>query len=339
MRAIKPLRAMNLNVFYLKILKDHSNKLKYAHYKQMISAQSLRIFHEPLLIIGAISGIYIAIHFGGLEGSALIVIMVFFLRIMTGLNQAQSEYQRLVKEQSALMSLTKNLNLAEEKAEASSGQKECPASINTLSFQKVSFYHEAHKVLNQLDVTFDSNQLTVIMGESGSGKTTILDLLTRFITPSKGKIIINNTIDLNQIDVNSWRKHIGLVPQDIFLFNSSLRDNILLERKDFTDKNIYNALKKAGAYDFVTSLKGQLDYQVGENGQHLSGGQKQRLSIARAILHNPTILILDEPTSALDFNTERNLFKTFKNLSKNMIVIVASHNKELRHYADQCINI
>ncbi len=335
-RAIKPLRAMKLEAFYLGRLSKGSKELKQAHYQNMLSSQSLRIFHEPLLVISAVLGIYIAIHFAGLEGSALIAIMIFFMRIMTGLNQAQTEYQRLVKEQSALNSLTNTLNIAQNQAEVSHGTKECPSKIASFAFHNVTFTHGEKVILNRINIDFSQNTLTVLMGESGSGKTTILDLLSRFIEPKEGQILVNG-MNINDISIESWRENLGFVPQDVFLFNDTIRENILMGRSDFTDDDINRALEKSGASDFVNSLEGQLDYAVGENGQRLSGGQRQRIAIARAVIHSPGILILDEPTSALDSETEQALFTTFRTLSENMIVIMASHNKAVQEYAGNCI--
>ena len=256
---------------------------------------------------------------------------------MTGLNQAQSEYQRLVREQSALSSLTHTLSQAKKRIEKPQGKQKCPDSITSLTFQNISFSYKKVNVLNKINFTIRSKQLTILSGKSGSGKTTVLDLITRFIEPTEGQILINDSINLNHTSLKSWRSRIGFVPQDVFLLNETIRENILMGRLEFTDNDIYSALKKAGAYNFVNDFEDQLDYRVGENGQHLSGGQKQRIAIARAILHNPDVLVLDEPTSALDYTTEQSLFTTFKKISETMIVIMATHNTELRNYADQSI--
>ncbi len=337
-QAIKPLRAMASENHYIDRLNTYSKDLKNAHFKQMISGQSLRIFHEPLMVVAAIIGIYLATNIGGIEGSALIVIMVFFMRIMTGLNAAQSEYQRLVKEESALWSITKVIKDTQEQAENTGGTDDPPHPIQFITFDGVSFHHGENPILQNIDSVFKKATFILLMGHSGSGKTTILDLLSGFVSPSSGQILINET-PFNDIKKVAWRKKIGFLPQEVFLFNESVKDNILMGRHDISDKDIWAALKESGAEDFVISLDNGLNTLVGENGRRLSGGQKQRIAIARAIVHKPEILILDEATSALDKETESALLDTFKTLSTKMMVIMASHSQAATAYADIVITL
>ncbi len=337
-QGIKPLRAMALENFFLNRLYSLSKELKISHYRQMLSGQSLRIFHEPLMVIGAILGIFLAMKFGNLEGSSLIVIMVFFLRIITGLNTAQSEYQRGIKEESALWSLIQTIQTTKKLIEKDTGKVNCPHPINLISFQDVSFSHGQNEVLKNVSLLFKKQTFTVLMGQSGSGKTTILDLLSGFIVPSKGKILINN-MHLNDIKKQDWRKKIGFMPQEVFLFNETIRDNILMGRTHLSDEDIWNSLYEAEASDFVKNLPDGLGTYVGENGRRLSGGQKQRIAIARAIVNKPEILLLDEATSALDTRTQKELLSTFKRLSKKMMVIMVSHSEMALKYSEQIIRI
>lgn len=174
------------------------------------------------------------------------------------------------------------------------------------------------------------------MGESGSGKTTILDMICRFYSPSEGKILANG-IEIENINLEEWRKNIGFVTQEVFLFNGTIAENISMGRENIPEDSIYMAIKMAGLEAYINSLPEGIYSHVGESGRMLSGGQRQRISIARAIVTHPQILLLDEPTSALDKETEKSLLETFKTLSQNMIVIMASHNPVVQDYTN-CIH-
>src|SRR5690606_29259003 len=153
-------------------------------------------------------------------------------------------------------------------------------------------------------VLFRSGQTVALVGQSGSGKSTIANLVTRFYDVNEGQIKIDG-IDIREISKYSLRGLMGLVTQDSILFNDTVRNNIGLGKEDATDEEIIDALKIANAWEFVKVLPEGLDFNIGDSGNKLSGGQKQRLSIARAVLKNPPIMILDEATSALDTESER----------------------------------
>lgn len=335
-RIIKPMRAMQLQQYYVQSLFSESNKLRYAHYKTLFASHTLRIFYEPLFIISAVVSIYVAVEFLDVFGSELVLMMVFFVRIMTALNHAQIEYQSLVREQSAFTSLTRSLAKMQGMVEELDKGKAPPADVQGIFFEDVGFAHDKERVLDGLNMRFEEKSLNIVMGESGAGKTTILDLLARFSDPHTGQILVHTT-PLRTINRKDWRAKLGFVPQDIFLLNTTIRENVLLGRTGLSDDEVWEALRQVGAYDFVASAKKGLSFAVGENGQRLSGGQKQRLLLARAIIHRPAILLLDEPTSALDAGTGHGVMVTLKELSQKMIVVMATHNKSAGEFADQVI--
>ena len=196
----------------------------------------------------------------------------------------------------------------------------------TIEFKNVSFhYNEENKnVLNNINLKIEKGEKLALVGPSGGGKTTICHLIPNFYKASEGEILIDG-IKNTDLTLDSLRKNIGIVQQDVFLFNGTIGENILYGRLDATYEEMVEASKKARIYDYVCSLEDGFDTQIGERGVKLSGGQKQRLSIARVFLKNPSILILDEATSALDNTTEILIQEALDELCKGRTTIVVAH--------------
>ncbi|GAB1542280.1 hypothetical protein NUACC21_49540 [Scytonema sp. NUACC21] len=195
-----------------------------------------------------------------------------------------------------------------------------------LHFKEVSFTYAGHEklVLNDLNLFIPRGTTLALVGASGAGKSTLADLLPRFYDPTSGCITIDDT-DLRDFDIQSLRRAMGIVSQDTFLFNNSVRYNISYGRPEATEEEIIEAAKQANAYEFICKLPQGFDTLIGDRGVMLSGGQRQRLAIARALLQNPEILILDEATSALDTVSERLVQAAIEQLSKNRTTLVIAH--------------
>jgi len=195
----------------------------------------------------------------------------------------------------------------------------------TISFRDVSFsYEESDVVLKDVSFTIHKKETAALVGHSGAGKSTIINLILKFYEPTTGDILLNNRSYKN-LDHKFVRDNISLVFQENELFSTSIRENVQYGTPHATEKDIIRALKLANAYDFVMNLPKKLDSQVGERGVRLSGGQKQRIQIARAILKNAPILILDEATSSLDAKSEKEVQDALENLMKDKLVIVIAH--------------
>ena len=216
--------------------------------------------------------------------------------------------------------------------------KDLEAFTELIDIKNVSFKYDEDWVLKDFSIKVPKGKTVALVGQSGSGKSTIANLLTRFYDVNEGKICIDG-IDIKQLTKKSLRGHLGLVTQDSILFNDTVRNNLLLGNKDATDEDIIQALKVANAWEFVKDLEGVLDFNIGDSGTNLSGGQKQRLSIARAVLKNPPIMILDEATSALDTESERLVQKALENMMKNRTSIVIAHRLSTIQNADEIIVI
>ena len=194
-----------------------------------------------------------------------------------------------------------------------------------IRFQNVSFrYNDDREILDNITLNIKKGDILALVGPSGGGKTTICHLLPRFYRAEEGAIFIDGK-DISTLTLESLRKNIGIVQQDVFLFNGSIRDNILYGRLDATEEEIIEAAKRANIHDYVMTLPEGYDTQIGERGVRLSGGQKQRLSIARVFLKDPAILILDEATSALDNTTEILIQQALDELCKGRTTIVVAH--------------
>ena len=207
---------------------------------------------------------------------------------------------------------------------------------NSITLNKVSFKYEDELVLKDFSIKVPKGKSIALVGQSGSGKSTIANLVTRFYDVNEGTIEIDGT-DIRDVTKHSLRNLMGLVTQDSILFNDSIKNNILLGKEDATDDEIIEALKIANAWEFVKDLPNGIDTNIGDSGGKLSGGQKQRLSIARAVLKNPPIMILDEATSALDTESERLVQLALENMMKNRTSIVIAHRLSTIQNADQII--
>lgn len=208
-----------------------------------------------------------------------------------------------------------------------------------INFEKVSFsYEEGKQVLNDISFKVPKGTVTALVGSSGSGKSTIAGLSATFLNPKSGLITIDKQ-DVSKIKLNSYRKHLGVVLQDEFLFEGTIRENILFPRPNATEAELQNAVKAAYVNEFTDRFDDGLDTLIGERGVKLSGGQRQRLAIARAILANPKIIILDEATSSLDTESEALIQKSLSELMKERTTIVIAHRLSTIKQADQILVI
>ncbi|WP_020616569.1 ABC transporter ATP-binding protein [Paenibacillus daejeonensis] len=206
-----------------------------------------------------------------------------------------------------------------------------------IRFNHVTFgYEQGRTILNNIDLTIKAGETLAFVGPSGAGKTTICSLLPRFYEVQEGSITIDG-MDIRQLKLNSLRKHIGIVQQDVFLFSGSIRENIAYGQLDATDEQIWEAARRASLDEMINRMPEGMNTIIGERGVKLSGGQKQRLSIARMFLKNPPILILDEATSALDTETEALIQQSLAELSVGRTTLVIAHRLTTIKNADRII--
>ncbi|VAV84784.1 Efflux ABC transporter, permease/ATP-binding protein, partial [hydrothermal vent metagenome] len=258
-----------------------------------------------------------------LDASLFIVYMGLAYNILTPAKAISKASYSVKKGNAAAERVLEILNTSSPLKDKSNAinKKEFTTSI---ALENVSFKYEDDLVLNNFTITVKKGKTIALVGQSGSGKSTIANLVTRFYDVNEGKITIDGE-DIRDLTKHSLRNLMGLVTQDSILFNDTIKNNILLGKENASDEQVIEALKIANAWEFVKDLPNGIDTNIGDSGNKLSGGQKQRLSIARAVLKNPPIMILDEATSALDTESERAVQIALENMMKNRTSIVIAH--------------
>ena len=206
----------------------------------------------------------------------------------------------------------------------------------SIEFKDVSFDYGEGEILKNINLTLKSGEVIALVGPSGAGKSTLASLIPRFYDPSKGEILFDGK-NLKELDLKSLRRLTGYVTQEVILFNNTIRSNIAYGRPDVEDEEIIKSAKMANAHDFINEFPNGYDTEIGDRGTRLSGGQQQRISIARAILNNPPILIFDEATSSLDADSENKVQEAIEQLMKNRTVIVIAHRLSTIQNADKII--
>ena len=270
-----------------------------------------------------------------LDGSAFIVYLTLAYNILTPAKAISK----------ASYSVKNGLAAAQRVFEVLEVENEITSKVNAvekntfdsdITIKNINFRYEDENVLKNFSLEVKKGQTVALVGQSGSGKSTIANLLTRFYDVNEGSIAIDG-IDIKDFNLQSLRGLIGLVTQDSILFNDTIKSNIALGKLDATDEEIIEALKIANAYEFVQNLPQGIHTNIGDSGNKLSGGQKQRLSIARAVLKNPPIMILDEATSALDTESEKFVQVALENMMQNRTSIVIAHRLSTIQKADKIV--
>ena len=212
-----------------------------------------------------------------------------------------------------------------------------PAMKGAITFDKVHFgYDKTREVIRGVSVDVKAGEMIGLVGRSGSGKTTLISMLLRFYDPTQGHITIDG-VDLKDVKLEDYRRQVGAVLQESYLFPGSIKDNIAYGRPNCTMEEVIAAAKAANAHDFIVGFPDGYDTYVGERGQRLSGGERQRIAIARAILHNPKVLVLDEATASVDTETERMIQEALENLVSGRTVIAIAHRLSTLRAADRLV--
>ena len=312
-----------------------SNEVKSANYH----AIKLSAAFIPIIRVAILFGFTATLLIGGflaLEGeikvamySVLLFITQRLLWPLTELGDTFDLYQR------AMASFKRILNLKEEKPSIIDGNRDFESLQKGIVLNNAVFsYTQGFEVLKKINLNIESGKTTAIVGSTGSGKSTLIKLLLRLYDLDSGAINFDST-ELKELKLESLRKNIGLVSQDVFLFEGTVFENIAYGNLEATEDEVWDAANQSEASDFINQLPNKENTIVGERGQKLSGGQRQRISIARAILKNPEILILDEATSAVDNETEAAIQRSLDMLKQNRTVVVIAHRLSTIRNADK----
>ena len=318
-------------------------KENYANFRaQMKNAQVMATLTPVIELIAAI-GVTFLIWYGGFEvingnltAGALIAFLVYATNLANPIKRLSRIYGNIQK---AMAAAERVFSVLDEKTDIVEKENatELKAVIGKVDFKAVTFkYNENEVILKDINLEVKAGQMVAIVGPSGAGKTTIVNLLPRFYDPVAGNIYIDD-VNIADVTLASLREKIGIVPQETVLFNGSIYDNILYGDLTATTEEVMAAAKAANAHDFIMQMADQYQTQIGERGSKLSGGQRQRIAIARAILKNPRILILDEATSALDTESEKLVQDALDKLMAGRTSFVIAHRLSTILQADMII--
>jgi len=341
------------NISNIKIIKAFTNQKKqidkfdkqnYNLFNKEFRLESLKFLNTPILdMIGALIGSVLLLVGGGLvlidgnlSADGFIKFFTFLFAMFTPAKKianVNAEINRGIASAERVFSVLDNNDIEVY----NNPDKLVIDKFDKLEFNNVSFsYDNENNVLHDINVKINKGDFIALVGESGSGKTTFSDLILNFYELNQGLILVDD-INIKDINVNSLRQKIGLVSQDNILFNDTIYNNIRLGDINANDEQVYEAAKKANAYEFINKMPNKFQTNIGEKGVKISGGQKQRLAIARAIIKNPDLFILDEATSALDSKSEKKIQVAIDSLSKETTLIVIAHRLSTIKKADQIL--
>ncbi|QPH99544.1 ABC transporter ATP-binding protein [Campylobacter concisus] len=312
---------------------DENNKF----FKLNLKTVKIEQLVSPLMeTIGSI-GVAAVIIVGGKDVIDGNINMGAFFSFLTALFMLYTPLKRIVniynKMQDAIAASERTFFLMDKVSDIKDGEKELNEEIRLIKFNNVCLNYGDKEVLKGINLEARESEFIALVGSSGGGKTSLMNLLIRFYDVNSGEILINET-NLKDIKIHSLRQNIGLVTQRVYIFNDTIAKNVAYGR-EFNEDAVINALKMANAYEFVSKLDDGIHSILNEFGTNLSGGQRQRIAIARALYQNPQILIFDEATSALDNESEKEITKAINNLRNEKIIFVIAHRLSTVESADK----
>lgn len=333
---MKGIKAMGLERDGWPLMVDEAERFCEAQRQTVAMREALTAIHELLAAILLAIAVYGAMTWGALPFPTLLLLAALFHRMMTRAQMLHGHLQSLLTNESAFHSIEALTLAAEAAREPAAGRHPPPDLVQGIQLERVSVFYDGKPALSDVSLDLPAGELIAVIGPSGAGKTTLIDLVVGLTPPSTGRVLIDG-MPIGELDLAAWRRQIGYLPQEPLLFHDTVRRNIRLDAKDIPDSEIERALRLAEAWDFVVERPSGLDAVVGERGTGLSGGQRQRLCLARALVRRPHLLILDEATSGLDQATERRICQTLRRIAGHTTILAVSHQPAIRAVADKVV--
>jgi len=334
---VKPLKAMAKQAAFEGMVEEKIQKLRSTLRRQVDSQELLKCAQQILFILLLGTALLLAFRYADMHLGELLIIAVVLVQTVNKIGRIQRDYQSAVTQEASHLSLSQLIEEVRATEEVWPGRA-LPSFERGCRFERVSFGYDERPVLRDVSLHIPRGSLTVIMGASGAGKTTITDLLLGLYRPTSGRILVDE-VPLEALDVARWRAGVGYVAQELVLFHDSVYANIALGDPAIDESQVIRALEAAGAWEFVSALPEGLQTTVGEKGSQLSGGQRQRIALARALVGDPQLLILDEVTSALDPKTEQEICRTLAGLAGRLTIVTITHRPQLVEIADQVLEL
>jgi ATP-binding cassette subfamily C protein len=330
---IKPLRAMTRQSAFSQLLEGKANALRSAMRRNIISKEGLKNSQEILITVILGVGFYLAIVLWKVPLIELAVVGVLLKKTTNNVTKIQRSYQEAIGLEKPYIDVRELINETAKMPENNPG-KTAPTLETGCRLQNVQFSYDETEVLHSVTMEIPAHRITVLTGPSGSGKTTIADILLGLNMPGSGSVLVDGR-PMHELDLGSWRRLIGYVPQDLVLFHDTIHANLTLGDPSITEDDVREALVTAGALEFINATPNGIMSVAGQQGAKLSGGQRQRIAIARALVLKPKLLILDEVTSALDSTTEREICENIRNLPHDITIFAITHRPALLEIADR----
>ncbi len=337
-RGMKLIKAFSIGNYVKTKLIRLNFKATEVQSKILINQSLMKFEIQALISLSLIFILIISIEFLSIQPTVLLIFLFIVLRITPKFFTFQGQFYSFYANKPSLDILNELIENSKKEFEQSLDDKKIFFGLNNkITLKDISYKFDKEEKLTLTNISLDihKSKFTSIVGPSGAGKSTLVDLIMGLLIPSEGSVLIDGE-NLNNLKLDSYKEKIGFVPQEDIFFDGSIKENICFD-KDFTYQEIIEILEITQLKNFFDGLKEGLDYQVGEGGKNLSGGQRQRLSIARALLKNPSILILDEATSSLDSKSEKLFQVALDKISKKYTLIVIAHKFDSIKNSDNII--
>ncbi|PKL71297.1 MAG: ABC transporter ATP-binding protein, partial [Methanobacteriales archaeon HGW-Methanobacteriales-2] len=323
---MKTIKSFGMQDENIKVFKNQSNQVANNYLGAIKSYADVKLLFDVGTVVVLAVMVFFLIEVVKLPTASLFLLIYLFVRMIPQFSTIQRAYQYFINMLPAFGNVIDLEGQFLENCETSRSEAELIEFKEKITFEKVNFaYHgEDHFTLKDLNLEITTGKTIAIAGPSGASKSTVADLIMGLINPEKGRVAVDGTTVSDEF-LASWRKRIGYVAQETFLFNETIRFNLQVASPNAVENDLIEVLKQAAAYDFICKLPEGLDTVIGDRGVRLSGGERQRLALARALLRKPSLLIMDEATSNLDSENEKKILKAIDDIHGEITILMIAH--------------